>query len=221
MGVLGSLISAGSNLLGGLLGQNSQEDALKKQIKLQKEFAQKGIQWKVADAKAAGIHPLYALGANTISYSPSAVGSDLASGLSAMGQDIGRAVDAVSTSKERAAAAALDALQLERAGLENELLRSQITGENIKNAGQLGPAMPDINNTGNPGDPLKIGGVTIKTDPNTSSGQTFENRYGDFSDWITGPAIAWQDFKKTIGDASIFSIMKWIDDHTKVFGPSK
>lgn len=33
--------------------------------KLQREFAQQGIQWKVQDAKHAGIHPLAALGAVT------------------------------------------------------------------------------------------------------------------------------------------------------------
>lgn len=33
----------------------------------QREFAQNGIQWKVEDAKKAGIHPLYALGASTAS----------------------------------------------------------------------------------------------------------------------------------------------------------
>lgn len=37
----------------------------KHQMGQNKEFAQKGIRWKVADAKAAGIHPLYAMGAST------------------------------------------------------------------------------------------------------------------------------------------------------------
>lgn len=211
----GELISAGSKLLGGLLGK-SQAD---KQAALQKQFAKNAIQWKVADAKAAGVSPLYALGANTVSYSPNLVGDNLASGLSEMGQDIGRAVSSVSTQPERVAAEKLSGLQLERAGLENDLLRTQIAGaQKALVRAQVGPAMPDINSTGNPGDPLYIGGHVIKTDPKTSSGQTFENRYGDAADWITGPVVAWQDFKNTVKNASMFDILKWIDRNVKVFG---
>ena len=40
----------------------------------QKEFAQNGIRWKVEDAKAAGIHPLFALGAQGATFSPISVG---------------------------------------------------------------------------------------------------------------------------------------------------
>lgn len=53
-GLLGSLLG----VFGGLFGD-------KKNRNFQREFAQNGISWKVADAKRAGIHPLYALGAST------------------------------------------------------------------------------------------------------------------------------------------------------------
>lgn len=67
----------------------------------QKEFAQMGIQWKVADAKAAGLHPLYGLGGSTATFSPtiSALGSrpvERAPDYHAMGQNISRAVEAAS-----------------------------------------------------------------------------------------------------------------------------
>lgn len=39
----------------------------------QKEFAQNAIQWRVADARKAGLHPLYALQGGGASYSPGAV----------------------------------------------------------------------------------------------------------------------------------------------------
>jgi len=107
-----SLISAGANLLGGLFGDDDDDSAKEiaaQNAALQREFAQNGIRWKVEDAKAAGIHPLAALGANTISYTPQAVG-DLGGGGSRwggvirnMGQDISRAMDATRTSEERAA----------------------------------------------------------------------------------------------------------------------
>jgi len=127
--MLPALISAGADILGGIMGSNSAEKAANKQAALQKEFAQNGIQWKVEDAKAAGLHPLAALGAQTLSYSPIPVGSDpLAAGISSAGQDISRAVDAT-----RSASGKIDAygktvqdLNIRRMGLENEILASKL-----------------------------------------------------------------------------------------------
>lgn len=107
--VAGSLIGAGGNLLGGLLGSS---DAHKNR-RMQKEFAQYGIRWRVEDAKAAGLHPLYALGAQIPSFSP--VHSEAPAQLAEMGQNIGRAVQATQTAAER-----------QRSQLELELLKSQV-----------------------------------------------------------------------------------------------
>lgn len=121
----GALISAGSSLLGGLFG----DSAAKKQAKLQKEFAQNGIRWRVADAKAAGIHPLYALGAQVTPYSPVSVGDG---GFAQAGQDLSRAYMATRTQEEKADAftVASQRLQLQRLGLENELIAAQIKKTN-------------------------------------------------------------------------------------------
>lgn len=43
---------------------------------LQREFAQKGIRWKVKDARKAGLHPLAVLGSQTIAAQPSYVAAD-------------------------------------------------------------------------------------------------------------------------------------------------
>lgn len=100
---------------------------------LQKEFAQKGIRWKTADAKAAGLHPLYAMGANTLSFAPSAVGGgamqefDWGPTVEKMGQSISRSAAAVQTANERKMVAAADALKLENMKLQNDLLRAQTT----------------------------------------------------------------------------------------------
>lgn len=73
-------------------------DQSKRQEYAQREFAKHGIRWKVADAKAAGLHPLAALGAAGAAYSPvAAAGSDLGS----IGQDISRSIDATRTAEER------------------------------------------------------------------------------------------------------------------------
>lgn len=100
---------------------------------LQKEFAQNSIQWRVADAKAAGIHPLYALGAAGASYSPTIAMPDRPS-FSAMGQDISRSIMAGMSETERrreVEAAAMrqsitDKQQIENNSLQNEMLRLQI-----------------------------------------------------------------------------------------------
>lgn len=148
--VWGSIISAGASLAGSLLGKSSADKAHDAQMELggqslalQREMAQNGIRWRVADAKAAGLHPLYALGAqpfnsSPVSYIPGDT-SGISAGLAQAGQDIGRAVDATRTTEERQATR-LDALQLERAELENDLLRSQIAKINS-------PAMPPMPTT--------------------------------------------------------------------------
>lgn len=179
--MLGALFSAGSSLLGGLLGQKSAKKAQKQQIKaskeqalmakqasdeanatqlkiadqnvaLQKEFAQNGVQWKAKDSLAAGVHPLFGLGAQTTSFSPVSVGSStpsyygdssrtpdmsMANAVSNMGQDIGRAIDATQTQAQRL----LTGFQLERAKLENDLLRVNIA----RQSQATNPSMPSAN----------------------------------------------------------------------------
>lgn len=153
--MFGALIGAAGSLLGGLLGKEANEDAQAAQIAannamfeknaaLQKEFAQTGIQWKVQDAEKAGVHPLYAMGAQTHSFAPVAVGSSfspdtsMASAVSSAGQEIGRAVSA-SSSVDAKYNAAVKALTLQRGELENTLLASQIA--KINQAG-VTPPMP-------------------------------------------------------------------------------
>lgn len=126
LGGLGSTVLKG---LGGLFGSFSQSNAQRREYERQKEFAQNGIRWRVADAKAAGLHPLAALGVNSSSYSPqAAVGSDY--GLSEMGQDISRAIEAKQTKAERENMANLQNelawQQVENAKLQNRQLRQEI-----------------------------------------------------------------------------------------------
>lgn len=190
--MIGDLISAGANLIGGFLNREQSEDfnanqqyqALRNEA-LQKEFATQGIRWKVADAKAAGIHPLYALGANTVSYSPVSVGgspdTSLGSAVASAGQDVSRAMDATRTAAERGEAVVSTKLQLENQGLQNDLLRTQIA----KMRGQLGPPMPALNDKNAiPGQPATRmvnlpGGYTLVTPGNESTQDAISKEYGD------------------------------------------
>lgn len=153
--MIGSLISAGASIIGGLFGKKSNDDAREQQerqfqenIKLQKEFAQNGIQWKAADAKAAGIHPLYALGAGTPSFSPVSsnftADTSMPNALAAAGQDIGRAVNATRSASQRNNAFndAVQKLSLEKMGLENEVLRADLLSKVSRVQQQSGPPMP-------------------------------------------------------------------------------
>lgn len=99
-------------------------------IKFQKKFAKKGIQWRVQDAKKAGLHPLYALGAQVPAFSP--VQDATGAALSQMGQDISRSQKATLTPTEQQlldlqvaqAQAGLDRTYAETALLQSERLRT-------------------------------------------------------------------------------------------------
>lgn len=127
-------------VVGSLFGDGRQNNDVSGQWQanadLQREFAQHGIRWRVEDAKAAGVHPLYALGAQPASASPIYMDGGSRDTWSGLGQDISRAVAAGRTVGERVDSK-LSELQLERAELENELLRKRIAHE-----GQIGPPMP-------------------------------------------------------------------------------
>lgn len=118
---VGSALGTG---LSGAIGSNDAqafaEDQWNANAALQREFAQHGIRWRVEDAKAAGVHPLYALGAGGAAAAPismSVGGGEDWSGR--MGQDVGRAVTAQMDPMQR---------QLQQAQLE--VLRSEAAKNN-------------------------------------------------------------------------------------------
>lgn len=99
-GLGGGLVSGAFDIAGGLLSSHSASKAQQREYERQKEFAQNGIRWKVEDAKAAGIHPLYAIGASGATYTPQASsGTDY--GLHDMGQSISGAIESRMTARER------------------------------------------------------------------------------------------------------------------------
>ncbi|AZL82909.1 DNA pilot protein [Apis mellifera associated microvirus 39] len=151
-----AVIGAGASIIGGLLGSESEDNAADTQLEIarqnqqmQREFAQQGIRWRVSDAQAAGIHPLYALGAQIPTYSPSQFipggGNALGEGIAQAGQHLGRAVKATQTQPEKDAeyAEAIKKLELERGSLQNELLRSQIVRINQAGPGRSFPSLWD------------------------------------------------------------------------------
>ena len=141
-GVAAGLAGGVVNYFGAKRQARSQESMNAANMALQKEFAKKGIRWKVADARKAGINPLVALGAQTHSFSPQMIGGEDALGktMQSMGQDISRAGMAAMTRQQRGVAKMTD-LQIKDANLDLEFKRLR----NNKLRQEMNPAMPDPN----------------------------------------------------------------------------
>jgi len=100
-GLLGSVISGVGSLFGGKKSKEAADNAAMANYLAQKEFAQNGIRWKVEDAKAAGLHPLFALGGSGATFSPSFTVSGEGAGIADAGQHLGRAASAFAQSSEK------------------------------------------------------------------------------------------------------------------------
>lgn len=140
-GLLGGAIGAISSLAGGRRSDKANARAAAEERAMQREFAQNGIRWKVADAKAAGLHPLSALGASTASYSPIQISSAAGPAMAEAGQHLGRAVSAMSTQGERQ----LQALAIEEAKSrigETDARRDYYLSEAARNRQFQSPGMP-------------------------------------------------------------------------------
>lgn len=153
--MMGDIISGLGNVAAGFLGRSASKEATaatremaEKNIAMQKEFAQNGIQWKVADAKAAGIHPVYAMGGSGASFSPVSAtftpDTSMANAMSRAGQDIGRAVNATQNAATRtdAVTQAATAIQLEGAKLDNDIKRAELASRVARLNQQSNPPMP-------------------------------------------------------------------------------
>lgn len=157
----GSVIGAVGGIASSLFGSSSQEKANKQNLQLareqlayQKELAHNQVQWRVEDAKKAGLHPLAALGVSPMSYSPvsgSAVGADysgVGQSLQQMGQDIDRARMAGLDREQRKKALALQdtqtALALKNQELNNQILEQELISRRVKLFQQLTPGMASL-----------------------------------------------------------------------------
>jgi len=158
----GALVEGAFDLTGQLLNANEQRKQAAKNRDLQNMYGEHGIAIKVKDAADAGIHPLYALGANTFSPTPINVGSSF--DLRGVGQNINRAITATRDQEQRGDAlgdfmqkkdAEADArlygkemaqLNLDRArvSLETDHIRNAIAASQLMqlNNAQVGPGLP-------------------------------------------------------------------------------
>lgn len=238
--MIGNVISAGANIIGGLIGAENMEDERTRQntvywnnVKMQQNQAAHAIKQRVDDAREAGIHPLYALSASTPTFSPVSVGgvsgNPMGAALAAAGQDIGRAVNATMPAGERAAAwdKTVQDLNVTNMSLKNELLRAQIAKINqgggnppapaVIAAGESGSLPPIGSETKQDDRPvLQVGGVRWQTDPTTSNMKKFEDRYGDEGPvtWAAQMAVAMRDLQTNLSSMKFLDILRAIDQKT-------
>lgn len=143
-----------------------QERTNQENIAYQQEFAQSGIQWKVADAIKAGINPLAALGASTQSFSnvvapqPGATNARPGDALTNAGQSVARAIQSTQSADDQAYSEATKALSLERGKLQNELLASQIRLANQPGNGPPTPAPSQVFSGGIPDAHMVVPGTS-------------------------------------------------------------
>lgn len=135
--IIGAGISAGSSVLGGYMSNMYSKKAAKRAYRYQRKLLSNQIQWKVADAKKAGIHPLYALGAQSASYSsPIDGGPNPGEGIMQAGQAIGGAVSRIGgrgERKEQALRNQLLAAQIGETDARTQAIQSE-TARNLQNA---------------------------------------------------------------------------------------
>lgn len=153
------------------------DSMMRRQLKYQEEYDSRTIQRRVADAKAAGVSTLAALGmspSSGASFSPIQPDFQSKRG-SSTGESLGRAVAAAADPMARLQLRLANA-EIEGQELDNEYKRSQ-----LRQASHVGPSMPGIINDGSrgsgdgdfenfdPGDGRPFKG------PNARAGQMIEN----------------------------------------------
>lgn len=206
LGAIGPMISAASSLIGGFIGRDAQKDQQQANAALQREFAQNAIQWKVADAKKAGVHPLFAMGAPTISPAVSMAADPMGAAVASMGQDISRAMASGGGNKqETALAGQMAALGLERAQLQNDLLRSQIARINQG----AGPGLPIPSQNVVPGQANSNGLVQIKPGQSEAASPTAAGQAA-----VVVPDVAWTRTDTGLAPVPSKSVKEQIEDIT-------
>lgn len=184
--MLGEIIGSVLGYRAAKKNTRSAEAANQQNAELQREFAQNAISWKAADAKRAGLHPLAALGASTVSASPSYVGTNPGGAQKAL------AAGVQSFSKSFNNELAVETIRGKK--LENDLLEQQIIASKMKRETLRANSMQD-----------DLGPArAFKYDDGSESwivgrdtgAQEWEDQYGDLPGWYHGAMNYINDWRK-------------------------
>lgn len=146
---LGAILGAVGSIAGGLIGKSSASKQAKASAKLQKEFAQKGIQWRVEDANKAGIHPLYAMNASLPSSPGIPIMEDaLGSSIQRAGQSLSNIPSARRKSAQQASVLAAQTANVRSQSLSNMAQANYYNAMAANIANPQPPAAPQQNDQG-------------------------------------------------------------------------
>jgi len=204
---IGAAVSAVGGGIGGYYAQKSAEKAARKQYERERvenrEILQNQIQWKTADAIKAGLHPLAALGVNPASGPSGTVVGDNGWAQN-MGQNLGRAVEAGLSTEDKTAVQVAQ-LGIERARLENELVKTQIASQRMRNIQGSNPGLPmQLGPEVNGSIAIPGTGQRIKQEfPNLA--QDAENAYGEIGGELFGISNLAVDAYRYLGLESILT----------------
>lgn len=190
--MIGEMIGGIAGLVNGMLNRDAVQQANATNWANSLYMAKNSIQMRVADATKAGVHPLYAMGAPTMSFAPAQAGDagapvrGLAAGLAGMGQGLDRALGVSTDGVGKLSVA--QQLRGNELGLENQELQNQILKQRL--ASMVAPGTPpgvpaEGEPFAHPSDkpektpPLMLGGTRLAQDPETSPMKAWEDRYGD------------------------------------------
>jgi len=171
MGLLDALIGAGASIFSA-----NQTNAANKKI------MQNQVQWRVADAKAAGIHPLAALGANVQPVpSQPLLGDAALGGLATATKDIVK--DPLQERQERANARLTEA---------NATL-AEAQSRTLARAGRQPPGATIGGNNNTIPPEMRIMGERVRRDASLfSRAQTVQDEMGDVAENVVGvPSLIW------------------------------
>lgn len=205
-----NLINAGAQII----GANRSDDAARRSTaeaneftahqanldrRLQREFAQYGVRWRVADARAAGLHPLAALGIQTNAATPAGQMGQASSG-SAKGDAIRAAGAALAESLARADR---DKAEVRLLNAQADVTEQQYR-ESVASRATQGisndVSVPEFHDVKNPQftPHVKIGAM-LDSAPWISDAQTIEDRYGELAGALSGAVILPSDVLYTAG----------------------
>lgn len=135
---IGALGSIAGGFLGNAVSSKNQANRDRYNVQQQERFAKNSIQWRVEDAKKAGLHPLAALGAQGSAYQP-VLDTSNDGGL---GASVSQAADYISqgmaNSKTDTVTKQAQGLELKRMELENKKLEAEIASMGQSPYGLLG-----------------------------------------------------------------------------------
>jgi hypothetical protein len=139
----------------------------------QKEFAQNGISWKVADAKRAGIHPLAALGASTTPYTPFQDSGQYADG--SVYRDAADAISSISSRKRQAVEQrqADELHELSKRNIEADIALKQAEASRASRTAQAMNSQQDVTKA-----PEIVGPTGKWQTSKTSKASDVEDEYG-------------------------------------------